>query len=148
MNEQLWNWKYSELLKQYYAKFKQLIIYGAVGLCLNLILYAIYLLIVLLGADPKSSMTLVYLAGVGLGFYSHRAITFSHTGDIGKSVTRYLVAHIIGYLINLACLFIFVDLLGFKHQIIQALSILIVALYLFFIFKLWVFPKSKDHAIS
>lgn len=148
MKEQLWNRKYSELFNHYYAKLKQLIIYGAVGLCLNLILYAIYLLIVFLGADPKSSMTLVYIAGVGLGFYSHRAITFSHNGDIRKSVTRYLVAHTIGYVINLACLFIFVDLIGFKHQIIQALSILIVALYLFFTFKFWVFPKIKDHAIT
>jgi putative flippase GtrA len=132
---------------RFFLKFKQFLTYGIVGLGLNLLLFCLYLVIVMLGADPKLSMTLVYLAGVAVGFYSHRRITFSHTGSVTKSIIRFLIAHGVGYLINLACLFIFVDQLGFAHQLIQALSIFVVALYLFIIFKFWVFPEAKKHAI-
>lgn len=131
-----------------FLKLKQFLTYGVVGLGLNLLLYCLYLVIVMLGADPKFSMTLVYMVGVVLGFYSHRKITFLHTGSLTKSMIRFLIAHGIGYLINLVCLFIFVDQFGFAHQLIQALSIFIVALYLFVIFKFWVFPEVKKHAIT
>lgn len=131
-----------------FLKLKQFLTYGIVGLSLNLILYFLYLIFVTLGADPKLSMTLVYVIGVVVGFYSHRKITFAHTGSVSRSITRFLIAHGIGYIINLSCLFILVDTFGFAHQLIQALSILIVALYLFIIFKFWVFPEVKKHATT
>jgi len=134
--------------KSRFLKLKQFLTYGAIGLGLNLVLYCVYLIIVALGANPKLSMTLVYTVGVALGFYSHKKITFSHTGSLTKSMIRFLIAHGIGYLINLACLFIFVDKFGFAHQLIQALTILLVALYLFIIFKFWVFSEIKKNAIT
>jgi putative flippase GtrA len=138
--------KYAAFISAHLSKIRQILTYGIVGLSINLLLYFIYLILVKLGSDPKLSMTLVYISGVIVGFYSHKKITFSHTGNAAKSFTRFFIAHVIGYLINLACLFIFVDQLGFAHQLIQALSIFIVALYLFIIFKFWVFTEVKKYA--
>lgn len=133
---------------RFIGRYKQLLIYGLVGLALNLLLYCAYLIFVILGTDPKASMTLVYAAGVAIGFYSHKRITFSFTGNMGKPLIRFIIAHSFGYLINLSLLFIFVDFFEFPHQLIQALSTLVVAFYLFIIFKFWVFFEIKHHATT
>lgn len=122
----------------------QLIRYALVGAGINLILYLGYLLINSLGLDPKKSMSMIYLIGVGIGFYSHRQWTFSHDGSARQSMLRFLFAHFVGYGINFFLLLSLVDRLGYPHQLVQGAAIFIVAAFLFIIFKYWVFPKRSN----
>ena len=126
----------------------QLIRYGLVGGGINLILYLSYLLINHLGLESKKTMSLIYLIGVGIGFYSHRQWTFSHDGNARQSMVRFLFAHLLGYLINFSLLLNLVDHLGYPHQIVQAGAIFVVAAFLFITFKYWVFPKNNKYAIK
>lgn len=120
----------------------QLVRYGLVGLSVNLASYLIYLLITHIGAEPKSVMTILYITGTLLGFAGHRKWTFVQNGAFLAPISRYFIAHFFGYLINFFLLFTFVDKLGYPHQWVQALSIMIVAVFLFIVFKYFVFREQ------
>lgn len=123
----------------------QLIRYGLVGVVSNVVIYFVYLLITYLGVEPKTAMTLVYIIGASIGFIGNRKWTFAHRGDSASAVLRYVLAHFFGYLLNFLILFCFVDWLGYAHQWVQAVAIIIVAGFLFIIFKYFVF-REKDSA--
>ena len=120
---------------------RQLVRYGLVGAVSNAAIYFVYLLITYLGVEPKKAMTLVYIIGASIGFVGHRKWTFAHHGDSFSAALRYVLAHLFGYLLNLLILYTFVDYLGYAHQWVQAVAIIIVAGFLFVVFKYFVFRE-------
>lgn len=123
--------------------FSQLCRYGVVGAVSNLLAYFAYLLLTWLGMPPKSAMSIVYLMAATLAFSGHRILTFSHKGKVGAAVGRYVLAHCFGYLLNLLLLAVFVDYLGFRHELVQAIAILVVAGFLFLTFRYAVFSSAR-----
>jgi len=121
---------------------RQLIRYGVVGVVSNAAIYFVYLLITYLGVEPKAAMTLVYIIGASIGFIGNRKWTFSHRGDSTIAALRFALAHLFGYLLNFLILLTFVDRLGYNHQWVQAVAIIIVAGVLFIIFKRFVFREK------
>lgn len=121
---------------------RQLIRYGLVGIVSNLSMYLVYLLITYLGVEPKQAMTLVYIIGASIGFVGHRKWSFSHRGNATRAAARYAAAHLSGYTLNFLILYIFVDRLGYAHQVVQAMAIIAVAGFLFIVFKYFVFPEK------
>ena len=121
---------------------RQLIRYGVVGAVSNAAIYFVYLLITYLGVEPKTAMTLVYILGAAIGFIGHRKWTFADRGEFSNAALRYVLAHLLGYLLNFMILYTFVDHLGYAHQWIQAMAIIIVAGFLFIVFKYFVFREK------
>ena len=122
---------------------QQLIRYGLVGVISNATIYFVYLLITYLGVEPKTAMTLVYFVGTVIGFIGNRKWTFAHRGVSSSAALRYVLTHLFGYLINLLILLTFVDHLGYAHQWVQIAAIIIVAGFLFVVFKYFVFCEKK-----
>ena len=122
----------------------QLIRYGLVGVVSNAVIYLVYLLITYLGVEPKIAMTLVYIIGASIGFVGNRKWTFAHRGAFSRTALRYGLAHLSGYLLNFLILLTFVDHLGYAHQWVQAIAIIIVAGFLFIILKYLVFSKKYN----
>ncbi|MCX5882069.1 MAG: GtrA family protein [Deltaproteobacteria bacterium] len=120
---------------------RQLLRYGLVGVISNAVIYFVYILITYLGVEPKKAMTLVYIIGASIGFIGNRKWTFAHRGDFSSAALRYMLAHLSGYLLNFLILFTFVDCLGYAHQWVQAVAIMIVAGFLFVVFKYFVFRE-------
>lgn len=120
---------------------RQLILYGLVGFFSNAISFLIYVLITHVGIEPKVSMTMVYLNGVILGFFGNQKWTFTYQGKAINAVFRYVLVHIIGYTLNFSILAIFVDELGYAHELVQACAIIVVASLLFVSFKYFVFNE-------
>lgn len=118
---------------------RQLICYGVVGAISNVIIYFVYLLTTYLGVGPKIAMSLIYFIGALIGFAGNRKWTFAHRGDASSVALRYVWAHLFGYMLNFIILFTFVDCLGYAHQWVQAVAIIIVAGFLFVVFKYFVF---------
>ena len=114
----------------------------AVGLMSNLVLYLLYLLLTTAGMGHKTAMTLAYMLGVLQTFFINKRWTFEHRGGIGPGLLRYFTAYGAGYLINLAALAIFVDVLGWPHAIVQGVAILALAVGLFLAQKYWVFNQT------
>lgn len=118
--------------------------YGLLGIATNAIGYSLFLLITYFGGEHKRTMTLLYALGAIIGFLGNRQWTFAHKGAALGSGTRYLIAHFLGYLINLLILLTLVDRLGYSHQWVQAAAIIVVAGFLFCAFKYFVFPTAES----
>lgn len=121
---------------------KQLLRFTAVGFASNVVGYLLYLVITHLGATPKLAMTVLYGVGVFMGFVGNQKYTFAHQGEPMATGWRYVMAHCIGYLINFAAQIIIVDHLGYAHQLAQAFGICLVAVFLFVVFKYFVFVST------
>jgi putative flippase GtrA/SAM-dependent methyltransferase len=122
---------------------RQLIRYGIVGLLNNAAIYLIFLLVTYWGVTPKIAMSFLYVVAAVASFIWNKNWTFSYSGRVNRSFTRFVLAHIGGYLINLLILLVFVDRLGYSHQAVQAVAIFVVAGFLFIAFKYFVFNQKK-----
>lgn len=120
----------------------QFIRYAIVGLASNLVLYITYLWLTLYGVEIILAMSLVYIFGICLTFGFNRKWTFNHKGHIPKAFFRYVLIYVVGYVVQLLGLYVFVDVLGYPHQLIMALLIVIVAVILFVLQKTVVFKKN------
>lgn len=88
-------------------------------------------------------MSILYAVGATIGFVGNREITFGYKGSVLGSGIRYIMAQCLGYSIDLAILVVFVDKVGFPHQVVQAVAVLSVAIFLFFTFKFYVFVDPR-----
>lgn len=121
---------------------RQLFSYAFIGLLTNILGYALYLLLTYFLGAPKLTMTALYSAGALISFFANRRFTFRHDGRIGVTGMRYLFAQLLGYLLNLTLLVLFVDWLGFEHQIVQAVAIVVVTIFLFVLSRFFVFAPQ------
>jgi putative flippase GtrA len=128
-------------MSRYRNLFTQLHCYALIGIISNIAGYLLYLLITHLGVTPKITMTVLYGVGATIGFWGNRKLTFNHQGSLLGSGFRYIIAHSVGYSINFLMLTFMVDSMGYSHQWVQALAILVVALFIFISFKLYVFSQ-------
>ncbi|MDG5467838.1 GtrA family protein [Deltaproteobacteria bacterium IMCC39524] len=128
------------------GSLRQLIRYGVVGLLSNLLGYLVYLLITWLGVDPKLTVTLFYPLAATIAYSGHAQYSFAYKGGHASGFSRYVVAHVFGYLLNIASLYFFVDVLLYPHQLVQLCNIFLVAGFLFVAFKYFAFQSGKEEA--
>ena len=121
---------------------RQIFSYGAIGLLTNFLGYALYIFLTYFWSSPKLTMTLLYSAGALIGFFANRRFTFRHNGCIGVHGMRYMFAQLLGYLLNLSLLVLFVDGLGFAHQVVQAAAIVVVAVFILVLLQCFVFTPQ------
>jgi putative flippase GtrA len=77
-----------------------------------------------------------------MSYFGHSKFAFFYNGSNLFGVLRYVLAHLFGYGTNIALLYTFVDMLGYPHQLIQAIAIFIVAGILFLLLRYYVFPQK------
>ncbi|MFC5430156.1 GtrA family protein [Paraburkholderia denitrificans] len=121
--------------------FGQLLRYGLVGVTINLAGYLIFVLATTHGAEPKLTMTLLYIAGIASSFWANRNWTFKDRGNVLGPGLRYGSAYALGYLLNLGLLLVFVDYLHYSPRVIQFIAVFVVAAFLFVTLKLLVFMQ-------
>ena len=125
------------------AALVQVIRYGIVGVLNNLLGYLIYLLITWLWLDPKVAVTLMYPIGAVTAYFGHARYSFRYQGNTTRGMLRYVLAHMIGYGINIGMLYLFSDKMGFAHQLVQAVAIVVVAGILYLLMRYFVFPARS-----
>jgi putative flippase GtrA len=121
----------------------QLIRYGFIGAATNGIGYALYYGITALGADPKITMSCMYLIGATASFFGNKKLTFAHAGGTLSAGVRYVIAHAVGYGTQLTLFTLLVDYAGYPHALVQAAAMFVVAAVLFVLFKFFVFPTPS-----
>src|SRR5215211_4683800 len=62
---------------RYQATGAQLVRFAFIGILVNLLLYALYLMLTSAGIAPRVGATLSFLCGIPLSFSAHSRITFS-----------------------------------------------------------------------
>lgn len=125
------------------STFRQVLSYLLIGVLTNFVGYVLYLFLTYLWGAPKLTMTLLYSTGALMGFLANRRFTFRHDGHIGVAGARYLLVQLLGYLLNLCLLLLLVDWLGFSHQIVQAIAVVVVAIFLFVLLRIFVFASGR-----
>ncbi len=90
-------------------------------------------------------MTFLYFTGMILTFYFNRSWTFKHKTKDAPALIRFVKLYSIGYFINLILLLVLVDRFGWSHQRAQGIAVFVIAIFLFFGQKIWVFklPASR-----
>ena len=131
-----------------FPALRQVIRYGLVGLLNNLLGYLIYLLLTFYWLDPMVAITLLYPVGVVTAYFGHSKYSFAYQGKNTHALVRYLIAHVIGYGVNLLMLYILWEKLKLPHQMVQATAIFVVAGILFLLNRYFVFPNSKIDPLS
>lgn len=116
--------------------------YGLVGVAVNAAGYLVYLAVTWLGVGPKTTAGLLYVFGATMGYLGNRRFAFAHRGGHTGAAARFALAHVGGFALNLGLLYVFHDRLGFPHQLVQAVAILVVAGMLFVVFDVFVFPRQ------
>ncbi len=117
--------------------------YVIVGLVSNAILYLGYLALTAFGMGHKLAMTVLYLLGVCQTFFFNRSWSFQDSGWIQGGFVKYATVYGTGYTINWSLLWLFVDELGLPHQMIQGILIFVVAGFIFFSLRYWVFRHAR-----
>jgi putative flippase GtrA len=84
-------------------------------------------------------MTVTYCSGVVIGFLLNRRFTFGFEGERAEAFLRYVGAYVLGYVVNLAALWLLADRCRIPHEIVQGWMILGVAVLMFLLQKYWVF---------
>lgn len=116
--------------------------FGLVGVFSNIATYVAYLFLVAYGFDHKISMSIMFLIGIVLTFSLNMRWSFSRQEFVRKSFVRYVLAYCAAYFINLATLLLFVDYFALSPKITQAVAIVLIAIMLFIVQKLWVFSSE------
>lgn len=120
----------------------QLLRYGAVGIFNNLLGYFLYILLTWLWIEPKMAVILLYPIGAITSYFGHAKYVFSFNGRYWNGFARFVISHCAGFGINIGILYLFWNLLGYPHQLVQAFAILIVASVLFLLFRYFVFDQG------
>lgn len=127
---------------------KQLFLYGMTGVALNLFGFVLYLTITWLGIEPKLAMTCLYSVGVVMSFFVNKHWVFGGDRAGYQVFFKFVMAHVVGYLMNFFLLYYFFNTLGFAHELVQFFAIFVVAFYLFVAFKFFVFNASSPNAVG
>ncbi len=117
----------------------QIIRFGIVGLASNLVLYLAYLGLTSCGWGHKISMSTLYVVGVLQTFVFQKKWTFSHLSHLSVTFVRYLTLYAVGYVINLGVLIVMVDRLGYSHEWVQGVMVLVIGVLQFTMQRAWVF---------
>ena len=123
----------------------QFIKFAIIGLASNVAGYVIYLLLTWMGVGPKLAMTILFVIGTLQTFVFNKNWTFAYRQHPRGSFARYAIAYFSAYCFNLLILFALVDHIHWPHEGVQAVTIVVLAIYLFGLQKFWVFRRPDQH---
>ena len=119
-----------------------------IGVANNLVGYATFVVLSLLGVSAIPAMSVSYGMGMVISFTGNRKWTFSHRGSVGRALGRFLIANAVGYGLNFGLLWIFVKSLGLPQIPVQFFATGCVALCTFLMMRLWVFRSERGDAVA
>ena len=131
-------------LLQLRQSIQQFYRYLVVGAGSNAIGYGIYLLITWLGVGALLGMSVIYLCACLVSFVGSKHWIFASRSNSMALMLRYVCMQIVGYLTNYFLLLVLCKRLGFSHQVIQLLAMVVVAIELFLLSKFYVFREAND----
>lgn len=122
--------------------------YVFVGSVLNLIGYLFYLVLTTIWLSPFATITIFYLLGIIAGYFAHKRYTFREREQKlrGFQFIQFVAVYFLGYLLNWLLLFVFTEKLSYPHQVVQLLSIFVVAGLIFISLRIFVFSSLSHEA--
>ncbi|SHL35949.1 Putative flippase GtrA (transmembrane translocase of bactoprenol-linked glucose) [Roseovarius litoreus] len=117
--------------------------YIFVGLITNVSVLAVYYSLTLfVGVGPKSALFFATLLGLVLNYLANSTWTFNSSTKRYHSSLRYLVGYVASYSLQWLILYVGTDLLGFAHQWVVLVGLVIASISFFQIQRYWVFASD------
>ncbi|MEL7444445.1 MAG: GtrA family protein [Pseudomonadota bacterium] len=118
--------------------------YGIVGLVSNTLLFLIYLVLEALGAAPELAATIAFALGCAWTYIANRNWSFASDTAHGFAAPRYVLTYAMGYVFTIGTLFLTHRVFGWPHYVGQLCAILIAAVAIFLLLKVWVFQDKLE----
>ena len=109
----------------------QIIRYYLSGILINLLGYGAFVALLQFGFGAKSSSAFLFCLSMLLTFIVNRAYVFKSDVAVGASFLAYVATSGVVLGMNLGMLFVFVDVLGKRAELVQFFSIIVVSGFLF-----------------
>jgi putative flippase GtrA len=124
------------------SSVNQIIKYSSVGIVTNSIGYIFYIFISnLIGINPPVAAILAGLIVIGISYYLNKNFTFKGKGKGVVTARKYYLLYFGAILAQSLIIFIFSNILGFAHEIVAGISLIIISCSLFLIQKFYFFSK-------
>lgn len=99
-----------------------------------------YTMVDLLGISVMLSTTLTYVV-VAIGNYlSHHKWTFKSAESHSTAFPKFILSGVIGFSLNWGMMYLGVEQLHFNYLLVQAVSLISIILWNFFVGFIWIFP--------
>ncbi|MBU3143463.1 GtrA family protein [Clostridium sp. CF012] len=127
-----------------YKEILQFIKFGFVGASNTLISLAIYYTLVYININYIVANALGYITSSICGYFLNRKWVFKESKEkTSKSVIKYYIVYASSFLINILCMYIWVDVLEISKIIAPILTMGITVPYNFIFNKIWVFKNNS-----
>lgn len=123
---------------------KQFFKFGIVG-CINTFSsWIFYYSLLFLNVHYLIATTIAYILSSIIGFLLNKDWVFKKKIYDYHAIIKYYVVYGSSYLINIICMYIFVDILNISELIAPILTLFVTVPYNFLFSKLWVFTKKEN----
>ena len=120
----------------------QIIKYSSVGMLTNSIGYILYIVISnFIGINPPIAAIVSGFMVIGISYLLNTRFTFKSKNKGLFDAINYFLLYVSAILLNSLIIFIFSNMLGFAHEIIAAISLVIISCSLFLIQKFLLFRE-------
>lgn len=131
-----------KICNHHFTKLPELLRFIYIGILNNLWGYLIYLILTFWGLSPKTVLVVFYPIGIFIAYRSHKRHSFGFHENSFLVKIKFLTVYLLGFFLNLSILNLLYKKMGYSHQIIQGISIGIVALFNYFLLKNFVFYSN------
>lgn len=116
--------------------------FSLVGIAQNFIGYLIYIVLTYIGIAPVLAISILYPLGATFSFIGNKKYTFINTNSESNALGRFVIAHLLGLMLNIILLKVLVETFGFPHQLVQLIAMLLIATFLFIAMKYFIFSTN------
>ena len=126
----------------------QFIKFGIVGVMNTCSSWVIYYPLIFLHVNYIVATTIAYILSSILGYcLNHKWVFKSNIYD-SKSVLKYYIVYGSSYVINITCMWLFVDVLHFSTYLAPILTLCVTVPYNFIFNRLWVFTQKENQYLK
>lgn len=119
--------------------------FALVGLATNGLGFMVYVLLTNHLMTPLVTLSILYPLSIIVSYKSHRRLSFKKPSSGNtRRFSSFAKGQIACYFLNLAVLYIFVELFGFSHLVVQAATVIMIGTLLFLINRIYVFRDDHD----
>ena len=124
------------------SNVNQIIKYSSVGMVTNIIGYILYIVFSnLMGMPPPVASILAGFMVIGISYYFNKRFTFTSQNNGVVQAMKYYLLYFSAILLHSATIFIFSSILGFAHEIVAGISLVVLSCLLFLIQKFYFFNR-------
>ena len=118
------------------SSLNQIIRYSSVGIITNAMGYILYIGVAnIIGLNPPIAAIFSGFMVIGVSYYLNKHFSFKHNSKGSNLAIKYYVLYISAILVHSFAIFLFSNILGFAHEFIAGISLIIISCSLFIIQK-------------